>query len=106
MYPGKVPTPKLHAVCFHTADQADACGTIGQFSEAVIEAAHVADNEFRRRFAAVTDLRKQLELRYKAYCHAANATVASLKQETHKRAARKRKRRNHGSRRAKHAFMA
>ena len=104
-FPAKVPTPKLHAICFHTPDQADACGTIGQFCEAVIEAAHVADNEYRRGFAAVTDLQMNLKLRYRAYCHAANATVASLKAVNQKKAAAKRKRRNHGSRRAKHAFM-
>ena len=71
----------------------------------MIEAAHVADNEFRRRYAAVTDLMDNLRLRYRAYCHAANSTVASLKSAARKKSALKRKRQNHGSRRAKHALM-
>ena len=84
-FPSKIPTPKVHCITFHTADQADACGSIGQFCVAVIDAAHVADNEFRRRYAAVTDLMDNLRLRYRAYCHAANSTVASLKSATRKK---------------------
>lgn len=70
----------------------------------MIESAHVADNEFRRRFVAVTELVLNLKLRYRAYCHAANATVASLKSGARKQAAVKRSRQNHASRRAKHAL--
>ena len=104
MYPDKVPTPKMHAICAHVTDQADACGSVGQFGESVIEAAHVADNGFRRRFSAVTDLEKNLMLRYRAYCHAANSTIANLHSEQHAQSASKRRKRNHGSRRAKHAL--
>ena len=86
------------------ADQCDAMGGCGMLNESVVEAAHVAMNEFARRYACVTDREHNIRLRHQAYSHASNLKYKNIRAIDNQRAAKKRARANHVSRRAKHDF--
>ncbi len=54
--PGRKPTPKHHGTTGHMAPAAERLRSLGQFSESMLEAAHVKDNACRRQFACVSYL--------------------------------------------------
>ena len=103
-FPNKEPTIKAHWLGYHVYDQLLRWGSCGQFHEGVVEAAHVVDNELKRRYACVTDPLEQLRLRLQAYANSADASRTRLSAAKELRQKRSREKRNRGCRRLRHAM--
>ena len=103
-FPQKEPTMKVHWLGYHLYQQLARWGSAGQFHEGVVEAAHVVDNELKRRFACITDPLQQLRMRLEAYANLADASRMRLSGAKEGRQAASRKKRNAGARRKRHAM--
>ena len=104
-FPTKEPTVKIHWLGYHMHDQLLRWGSCGQFHEGVVEAAHVLDNEYKRRFACVTDPLKQLLLRLQAFANQADAGRSRLSGKKEARQEESREKRKRGCRRARHGSV-
>lgn len=93
-FPSREPTPKAHVLLYHMAAQMGLLGGVGLLHEGIVEAAHVRDNEYRRRFVSVIDPCENLRLRFNAYQLHARRTLQSVREPVWDRDMRKRARRS------------
>ena len=75
LFPGDEGTPKMHTLGYHYGDIMRIFGSVGQFTEQVIEAYHVVDKRMKERFANVADSKKQQECRINVASHTAAAKL-------------------------------
>ena len=104
VWPKREPTLKCHSLTYHMPSQLRRLGSVGMFHEGIVEAAHVVDNNNKRRFACVVDPLENLRLRFQAYCAHADTNGVRLMAKNEEWAARKRQRLSSASRRVKHAM--
>ena len=75
LFPGDKGTPKMHTLGYHYGDIMRIFGSVGQFTEQVIEAYHVVDKRMKERFANVAEPAKQQACRINVATHTSAAKL-------------------------------